>query len=172
MVTEQGNLIRLTNALYIADLPLNLISVVYLQTLGITTLFRTKDDKICKNNQVIDTGTPMENGLCKFDSTVKVISNPTANVAIRTKSVPLNILHQRFGHLSVYSIKKLAKSGFVDGLKRNFTDEELQKFVCNAPNLTKRHLIFQIIMLCSHWNLFIRMFYHFQLLPYLVKPIS
>lgn len=79
MITKQGNHIRLTNVFYIPDLPLNLVSVVYLQTLGITTLFGTNHVKICKNNIDVGTGTTVENGLCKFDSKIKMFPDITAN---------------------------------------------------------------------------------------------
>lgn len=144
MITLIGTTIRLSNVLYIPDLPLNLISVVYLQTIGISTLFEVDTVKLFKNNHLVCTGTQMDNGLCKLDASVtlkNIDSRLLAHVAINSKHTPLSVLHQRFGHLSVNSIRKTFQVGFVDGIERSNSEEEVSKFKCNSCISSKSHRI-------------------------------
>lgn len=134
----------MTNVLYIPDLPLNLISVVYLQTLGISTCFEVDQVKLIKNNRLVGTGTQINSGLCKLDATAKFSnfnSHLCADVASKSRKISLSTLHQRFGHLSVHSIKKLYQSGSVDGLKWDYSDEEVSNFTCNSCLSSKAHRI-------------------------------
>lgn len=144
MITKTDTLIQLINFVFIPNLPLNLVSVVDLQSLGISTLFEKVQVKISKNNLMICTGTQLDNGLCKLDAEIVFNKDKPlvdANVARQSQIIPLQTLHRRFGRLSVHSLKKLYKSNSVKGITWDYSDEEVSNFVCNACLPSKAHRV-------------------------------
>lgn len=144
MITASGIRIQLTNVLYIPDLPLNLISVVYLESLGVSTFFEANQVKIYKDNMFIGTGTQVKNGLCKLDATIlesKQSYQAIANVAGQINKISLEILHRRFDHISVHSLKKFYKSGNIDGLRWDYSDDQVNHFKCDACLSSKAHRV-------------------------------
>ncbi|SCZ95482.1 BZ3500_MvSof-1268-A1-R1_C111g00610 [Microbotryum saponariae] len=54
-------------------------------------------------------------------------------------SVPLLTLHRCLGHLAPSSIQKMVAAGLLEGLRAGYSDEEVEKFVCNACLSAKGH---------------------------------
>ncbi|SGZ30132.1 BQ5605_C117g13256 [Microbotryum silenes-dioicae] len=54
-------------------------------------------------------------------------------------SVPLLTLHRCLGHLAPSSIQKMVAAGLLEGLGAGYSDEEVEKFVCNACLSAKGH---------------------------------
>ncbi|SGZ03791.1 BQ5605_C032g11021 [Microbotryum silenes-dioicae] len=62
------------------------------------------------------------------------------HIAVRfLHSVPLLTLHRCLGHLAPSSIQKMVAAGWLEGLGAGYSDEEVEKFVCNACLSAKGH---------------------------------
>ncbi|SCV67552.1 BQ2448_5163 [Microbotryum intermedium] len=54
-------------------------------------------------------------------------------------SVPLLTLHRCLGHLAPSSIQRMITAGLLEGFRAGYSDEEVEKFVCNACLSAKGH---------------------------------
>ncbi|SGZ16654.1 BQ5605_C020g09052 [Microbotryum silenes-dioicae] len=83
-------------------------------------------------------GTRLEEGLYLLDADHSKCQH-LALLSRSQSSVPLLTLHRCLGHLAPSSIQKMVAAGLLEGLGAGYSDEEVEKFVCNACLSAKGH---------------------------------
>ncbi|SCZ99669.1 BZ3501_MvSof-1269-A2-R1_C28g00028 [Microbotryum saponariae] len=122
-VAASGHPITLTGVLHTPGLSVNLLSH------GI---------HIDKNGNAIAEGARLEEGLYLLDADHSKCQH-LALLSRSQSSVPLLTLHRCLGHLAPSSIQKMVAAGLLEGLGAGYSDEEVEKFVCNACLSAKGH---------------------------------
>ncbi|SGZ35017.1 BQ5605_C068g12845 [Microbotryum silenes-dioicae] len=83
-------------------------------------------------------GTRLDEGLYLLDADHSKCQH-IALLSRSQSSVPLLTLHRCLGHLAPSSIQKMVAAGLLEGLRAGYSDEEVEKFVCNACLSAKGH---------------------------------
>ena len=123
----------LHDVLLVPQLSYNLLSVTRATELGNTFLF---DEPTCRiiNEYEEVVGFGMKRGNlyllnCRYTSVDQnqdtVTINAVTTNTINQKKVGIKVWHQRYGHLNINSLKKLAQKNLVDGFNVTDTNEEL-----------------------------------------------
>ncbi|SDA02241.1 BZ3501_MvSof-1269-A2-R1_C51g00279 [Microbotryum saponariae] len=123
LLPASGHPITLTGVLHTPGLSVNLLSH------GI---------HIDKNGNAIAEGARLEEGLYLLDADHSKCQH-LALLSRSQSSVPLLTLHRCLGHLAPSSIQKMVAAGLLEGLGAGYSDEEVEKFVCNACLSAKGH---------------------------------
>ena len=102
-VSGKALTVQLDNVLYCPSIAYRLISVSALDSKGFTTVFSDGEARITKKNATIGTGT-LKGGQYWLGITL-----PTTSVAssTHTRAPPIDIVHQRFGHLNWEALQRL-----------------------------------------------------------------
>ncbi|SGZ11138.1 BQ5605_C107g13190 [Microbotryum silenes-dioicae] len=138
-VAASGHPITLTGVLHTPGLFVNLLSVSRLcDTDDVRVAFTKHGIDIDKNGHNIAEGTRLDEGLYLLDADHSKCQH-IALLSRSQSSVPLLTLHRCLGHLAPSSIQKMVAAGLLEGLRAGYSDEEVEKFVCNACLSAKGH---------------------------------
>ncbi|SDA02136.1 BZ3500_MvSof-1268-A1-R1_C089g00485 [Microbotryum saponariae] len=138
-VAASGHPITLTGVLHTPGLSVNLLSVSRLcDTDDVRVAFTKHGIHIDKNGNAIAEGARLEEGLYLLDADHSKCQH-LALLSRSQSSVPLLTLHRCLGHLAPSSIQKMVAAGLLEGLGAGYSDEEVEKFVCNACLSAKGH---------------------------------
>ncbi|SGY28692.1 BQ5605_C085g13002 [Microbotryum silenes-dioicae] len=138
-VAASGHPITLTGVLHTPGLFVNLLSVSRLcDTDDVRVAFTKHGIDIDKNGHNIAEGTRLDEGLYLLDADHSKCQH-LALLSRSQSSVPLLTLHRCLGHLAPSSIQKMVAAGLLEGLGAGYSDEEVEKFVCNACLSAKGH---------------------------------
>ncbi|SGZ28076.1 BQ5605_C026g10272 [Microbotryum silenes-dioicae] len=138
-VAASGHPITLTGVLHTPGLFVNLLSVSRLcDTDDVRVAFTKHGIDIDKNGHNIAEGTRLDEGLYLLDADHSKCQH-LALLSRSQSSVPLLTLHRCLGHLAPSSIQKMVAAGWLEGLGAGYSDEEVEKFVCNACLSAKGH---------------------------------
>ncbi|SGZ03860.1 BQ5605_C032g11026 [Microbotryum silenes-dioicae] len=138
-VAASGHPITLTGVLHTPGLFVNLLSVSRLcDTDDVRVAFTKHGIDIDKDGNNIAEGTRLEEGLYLLDADHSKCQH-LALLSRSQSSVPLLTLHRCLGHLAPSSIQKMVAAGLLEGLGAGYSDEEVEKFVCNACLSAKGH---------------------------------
>ncbi|SGZ28036.1 BQ5605_C026g10258 [Microbotryum silenes-dioicae] len=138
-VAASGHPITLTGVLHTPGLPVNLLSVSRLcDTDNVRVAFTKYGIHIDKDGNNIAEGARLDEGLYLLDADHSKCQQ-LALLSRSQSSVPLLTLHRCLGHLAPSSIQKMVATGLLEGLGAGYSDEEVEKFVCNACLSAKGH---------------------------------
>ncbi|SGY55118.1 BQ5605_C006g03971 [Microbotryum silenes-dioicae] len=138
-VAASGHPIMLTGVLHTPGLPVNLLSVSRLcDTDNVRVAFTKYGIHIDKDGKNIAEGARLNEGLYLLDTDHSKCQQ-LAFLSRSQSSVPLLTLHRCLGHLAPSSIQKMVATGLLEGLGAGYSDEEVEKFVCNACLSAKGH---------------------------------
>ncbi|SGY91570.1 BQ5605_C038g11681 [Microbotryum silenes-dioicae] len=138
-VAASGHPITLTGVLHTPGLPVNLLSVSRLcDTDNVRVAFTKYSIHIDKDGNNIAEGARLDEGLYLLDADHSKCQQ-LALLSCSQSSVPLLTLHRCLGHLAPSSIQKMVATGLLEGLGAGYSDEEVEKFVCNACLSAKGH---------------------------------
>ncbi|SCZ97570.1 BZ3501_MvSof-1269-A2-R1_Chr1-2g01129 [Microbotryum saponariae] len=134
-----GHPITLTGVLHTPGLFVNLLSVSRLcDTDDVRVAFTKHGIHIDKDGNDIAEGARLDEGLYLLDADHSKCQH-LALLSRSQSSVPLLTLHRCLGHLAPSSIQKMVAAGLLEGLRAGYSDEEVEKFVCNACLSAKGH---------------------------------
>ena len=119
------------DVLYVPDLALNMLSVPKANEKGCTVVFKGDKCEVTKEGKVLATG--RRSGSLYY---LDFASTPKAHVTTAEKESKEDLWHQRYGHLSEISLKKLVEEKMVDGL--DFNASKKLTF-CNECAASKNH---------------------------------
>ena len=102
------------DVLYVPGLAFNLFSVPMANQKGCAVVFENGKSEVMREGRVMATGS-RSGSLYYLDCK----STPEAHVTTGEKESKEDLWHQRYGHLSETSLKKLVNEGMVDGLDYN-----------------------------------------------------
>ncbi|SCV70654.1 BQ2448_3416 [Microbotryum intermedium] len=140
-VAASGHPITLTGVLHTPGLNVNLLSVSHLcDTDDVRVAFTKQGINIKKDGNTIAEGTRLDEGLYLLDAEHSQCQH-LALLSCSQTSVPLLTLHRCLGHLAPSSIQRMITAGLLEGFGAGYSDEEVEKFVCNACLSTKHHCL-------------------------------
>ncbi|SDA00923.1 BZ3500_MvSof-1268-A1-R1_Chr9g10921 [Microbotryum saponariae] len=138
-IAASGHPITLTGVLHTPGLFVNLLSVSRLcDTDDVRVAFTKHGIHIDKDGNDIAEGARLDEGLYLLDADHSKCQH-LALLSRSQSSVPLLTLHRCLGHLAPSSIQKMVAAGLLEGLRAGYSDEEVEKFVCNACLSAKGH---------------------------------
>ncbi|SCZ99479.1 BZ3501_MvSof-1269-A2-R1_Chr7-1g09256 [Microbotryum saponariae] len=138
-IAASGHPITLTGVLHTPGLFVNLLSVSRLcDTDDVRVAFTKHGIHIDKDGNDIAEGAQLDEGLYLLDADHSKCQH-LALLSRSQSSVPLLTLHRCLGHLAPSSIQKMVAAGLLEGLRAGYSDEEVEKFVCNACLSAKGH---------------------------------
>ncbi|SCV73211.1 BQ2448_7136 [Microbotryum intermedium] len=138
-VATSGHPITLTGVLHTQGLNVNLLSVSHLcDTDDVHVAFTKQGIDIEKDGNTIAEGTRLDEGLYLLDAEHSQCQH-LALLSRSQTSVPLLTLHRCLGHLAPSSIQRMITAGLLEGFRAGYSDEEVEKFVCNACLSAKGH---------------------------------
>ncbi|SCV71301.1 BQ2448_2889 [Microbotryum intermedium] len=138
-VATSGHPITLTGVLHTPGLNVNLLSVSRLcDTDDVRVAFTKQGIDIEKDGNTIVEGTRLDKGLYLLDAEHSQCQH-LALLSRSQTSVPLLTLHRCLGHLAPSSIQRMITAGLLEGFGAGYSDEEVEKFVCNACFSAKGH---------------------------------
>ncbi|SCV73495.1 BQ2448_7421 [Microbotryum intermedium] len=138
-VAASGHPITLTGVLHTPGLNVNLLSVSRLcDTDDVRVAFTKQGIDIEKDGNTIAEGTRLDEGLYLLDAEHSQCQH-LALLSCSQTSVPLLTLHRCLGHLAPSSIQRMITAGLLEGFGAGYSDEEVEKFVCNACLSAKGH---------------------------------
>ncbi|SCZ94906.1 BZ3500_MvSof-1268-A1-R1_C051g00207 [Microbotryum saponariae] len=138
-IAASGHPITLTGVLHTPGLFVNLLSVSRLcDTDDVHVAFTKHGIHIDKDGNDIAEGARLDEGLYLLDADHSKCQH-LALLSRSQSSVPLLTLHRCLGHLAPSSIQKMVAAGLLEGLRAGYSDEEVEKFVCNACLSAKGH---------------------------------
>ncbi|SCV67076.1 BQ2448_5722 [Microbotryum intermedium] len=140
-VAASGHPITLTGVLHTPGLNVNLLSVSRLcDTDDVRVAFTKQGINIKKDGNTIAEGTRLDKGLYLLDAEHAQCQH-LALLSRSQTSVPLLTLHRCLGHLAPSSIQRMITAGLLEGFGAGYSDEEVEKFVCNACLSAKDHCL-------------------------------
>ncbi|SCV73216.1 BQ2448_7141 [Microbotryum intermedium] len=138
-IAASGHPITLTGVLHTPGLNVNLLSVSHLcDTDDIHVAFTKQGIDIEKDGNTIAEGTRLDEGLYLLDAEHSQCQH-LALLSRSQTSVPLLTLHRCLGHLAPSSIQRMITAGLLEGFRAGYSNEEVEKFVCNACLSAKGH---------------------------------
>ncbi|SCV67081.1 BQ2448_5727 [Microbotryum intermedium] len=137
LICSTGDCLRLSDVFFVPGCPANLISMFALIKDGITPSF-TLDGRLSlvRGGKCICTGMAKADHLFHLDAHLCM---HTALVAARAPKVPLLTLHRCLGHCSLSTLRKLANSNQVKGIKWTYSADDCNDFQCDACMASKAH---------------------------------
>ena len=100
--------------LYVPNLGATLFSIGAATERGVKAIFDSDGVTCVKNEKVVATGTRVGKKL--YVMNIKFAEQQTEDMALVAKQVPLQVWHERLGHVCHTTIKKMSKLNVADGL--------------------------------------------------------
>ena len=137
--------IRLTDVLYIPDLPVNLLSVAALTSRNLRVEFNKRDGCVVYNRNELIVAVAINTGnntyslqLRKETAAAAVLPSPAGSQVSTRPATDLVKWHNRLGHISTKRIQEMA-GGLVDGMgKINFTQPIVDCKACALGKLKRK----------------------------------
>lgn len=115
LISQTGVQGILTNVLFCAEVPYNLISVSKMQQAGFTIIFDDKGTQITKEGKIIMKGKTLNN-LIVLEFKIPVIKGESASQACYVNENKYELWHQRLGHISKTKFLQLKCHNMIDDL--------------------------------------------------------